>query len=356
MSSTEENIQQLDIIYILLATVIRPIDKPFQSQPFSVADHQRHVYSVCVQNGKGILSSGAPIARPPPDFPNQVSTSDDDCPDELKEIAEALKPITEEVNDIEIKEFVLQFSSKEGECPTLIGCAGSLFAPSPQLEPFMTNDLAIPIFTLFYAAEMSVSPIQSQCITRGKYCSGGTQSVERSKIISYHISCIAHTLKEKNLNQYLKSRINSLCPVIMMSNVSVCAQCFKFYSVEASQSRKPAGAGRECGTATLSDHNRSLIVRKENRPTTTFANRNNGNNDPKSRTMPVRSTLPIIRPPQPPYQIGNYTSSGLRVASDRSTVALELARQTYKGVPFIFVPPPKPEAKFRYRPKSTALK
>ena len=384
----------LDIIHILLTTVVRPVEKPFRSVPFPIADHQRHIYSVTVDRGIGSLSSGSPVTRSTPEFARQVSTNEEDCPGFLKEIADSLKAKTEEVNDITIQNFVLQFGINESENnednqndqnesnPYLLGCDGSDFIPSSQLEPYVSY---MTIFTLFYAVEMSVNPIPSQCITRGKFCSAGTQSIERSKVVSYHISCIAQAIKSsenktsnktksnnnntnddnndnnKNGNKnskdsvakYLKSRINTLCPIIMMANVSVCKSCFKFYSIDASQPKKvTAQANKECGTATLSDHNRSLIVRKEQRPTTTIAAKRSGSS--KNQNGDSKNNLPMVRAPPPPYMIGNLTKSGLRVASNNSTQALERARRTYNyNSLFLHVPPPKPE--FKYKPKGTTL-
>lgn len=222
----DSSVLPLDITHILLTTVIRPVENPFRTMPFPIADHQRHIYSVTVEKGMGTLSSGSPVARLSPEFTRQVSTSDEDCPDFLKELANNLKSKTEEVNDISIQNFVLQFGLIENQKdntnnndennaennaennnnnnsentesdPYLLGCDGSTFTPSAQLEPYVSF---MTIFTLFYAVEMSVNPIPSQCITRGRFCSAGTQSIERSKIISYHISCIAQAAKNSETN------------------------------------------------------------------------------------------------------------------------------------------------------------
>lgn len=336
----------LDLINILLSTVIRPTTAPFNSTSYGVTDHQRHVYSIIVENGSGKLSSGSPVNQNSPTFKKQISTNEDGCPDKLKQIQEELKAKTEEVNDITINEFILQFGLIDDDSvPYILGCEGSTFTPSEKLEPFAPY---LTIFTLFYVVESSVTPIQSQCITRGKSCSGGTQTIQRSKIIGCHISAIAQSIKGNNdtktaLSQYLKKRINTLSPVIMIANVPVCSSCFKFYSTEANQNKKLSNAsGRELGAATLDDQNRTLIVRKDKRSSSSLST-NTASSDSKQDAK-TRSSVPMVRPDPPPYQLGDITKSGLRVASNNSTVALELAKYTYKhnGL-FTHVPPPKPE-------------
>ena len=335
----ENSLLQLDIIHILLSYVVKPSNAvKFNSQSYPIADHMKHVFNVSVTEGKGNLVSGSLVSRESVEWDQVVSSNDENVDDDIKELTDIIKENTENVNDIIINDFNLQFGIINGQPLTLIGCQGSTFEPSQQLKPYSN---IIDYITLFYAVEVSVKPIPSQCITRGRNCSGGTKSIERSKVISYHISNLAKLFNFDGLAHYLKSRINKLCPILMMSNVSVCSNCFQFYSVEANQLKKPNSSTKEFGSATLGDQKKSIIVRKEKRSTTS--------NDAKNNTSPVRSSLPLIRPALPAFRIGQRTQSGLYITSDRSTYSVDLARRTYKHTPFVFVVPPRRPPERTYR-------
>jgi hypothetical protein len=56
------------------------------------------------------------------------------------------------------------------------------------------------------------------------------------------------------------------------------------------------------------------------------------------------SHLPVVRGRLPEYRVGQFTASGLRITSDRSTIQLELAKMVYRKPPFI-----RPSAVF-FRP------
>jgi hypothetical protein len=313
----------LDIVCLLLALVVKPVSCSFDSGPFSVADHNGHIFSVSVNAGVAKLASGSPIARPSVGYDEEVSTSDAACDRSLAAIAGQLKQRAEEVNDIAITGLALRFGLLRNRPPVLLGCAGSTFVPSSRLEPFVS---AIQMITLFYALEASVVPITAECITRGRFCLAGSQTIERSRIVSLHIKKIVETLKFPDASAvYLKRRIMALLPAVMMQSVPVCGVCFKFYNLGASQKQSVTPSNGTRDSASLVSRqiiSRATIVR----PKTTMVVRQS--------IPPSLSRVPIVRAKPPVYRVGDVTPSGLRVTSDRSTVDLELARLVYRDPPF----------------------
>jgi hypothetical protein len=329
----------LDIVTILLSTIVRPVSVNFRSGPFPVADHQGHVLAVSVVQGKGVLISGSPIDPPPSAFDSEISTSDASCESHLQDLAALLKEATESVNDVTISNFTLQFGLRSGELPMLLGCEGSELTPSADLQPYVSS---LQIISLFYAAETYVIPIPSECITRGRYCLTGSQTLERSKIVSIHIKRIVDTLGfDEEAFHYLKHRMTHLNPTLMMAHVPVCAECFKYYNMDH--------PGKRCGTATERTRLSATLglphsPEKVHRPKSALLVRRV---DPNTT-----SSLPIIRARMPDYRIGSITPSGLRVATQMSTDQLEWAARMYRKPPFVRAPPPLPDPAWRYRPPS----
>jgi hypothetical protein len=56
------------------------------------------------------------------------------------------------------------------------------------------------------------------------------------------------------------------------------------------------------------------------------------------------------------YRIGGITQSGLRVASERSTISLELAKATYHTYLFAHPPPPPADPALYYHPRRLSFK
>jgi hypothetical protein len=313
----------LDIVCILLAVIVRPVSCSFDSGPFSVADHNGHIFSVSVNDGVAKLTSGSPIARPAIDYDEEVSTSDGACDPTLTVVADQLKQRVEEVNDITISQFVLRFGLSRDKPPVLLGCPGSTFLPSSGLEPYIG---AIQMISLFYALEASVAPVTAECITRGRFCLAVSRTLERTKIVGLHIRKIVETLKFPDAAiVYLKRRIMALLPAVMMQSVPVCGACFKFYNFNASQQHSVTPSNGTRDSASLVS--RQIISRETvGRPKTMMVVRQSMLNS-VSRVPVVRGKLPI-------YRVGQVTPSGLRITCDRSTLDLELARMVYRKPPF----------------------
>jgi hypothetical protein len=313
----------LDIVCVLLSTVVKPVSSSFDSGPFPVADHHGHVFSVSVASGAGSLASGSPVDRPKPEFELEVSTGEEGFDDSLQQLSDVLKQRTEEVNDITISQFVLKFGLNRGKPPVLLSCAGSTFSPSTRLERFVGS---IHMITLVYSLEASVMPITAECITRGRYCLAGSQSLERSKIVTFHIRKLVETLGlPDSALHYIKRRIMNMCPSLMMGNVPVCASCFKYYNTEDSQKRPSTESDKTRQSASLAAQ-RYIRKRPMQRPaTSTFAGAN----------PPSLSKVPVVRGHLPDYRVGLITPSGLRITQDRSTVQYEVAKRVYRNPPFI---------------------
>jgi hypothetical protein len=290
-----------------------------------------------------MLTSGAPVDDPRPEFDSEVSTADDSCDSSLKDIATSLRESTELVCDIAIPKLTLLFGIKADEPPTLLGCDGSEFSASMDLQPYVSS---LQIISLLYAAETSVATIPSECITRGRYCLTGSQTMERSKIVSLHIKRIVEMLGfDDEAFRYMRRRMTSLNPSLMMAHVPVCADCFRYYNQDH--------PGKRCATATERTRlNAAMTLRnsveKVNRPKTNLRTR---------KVDPLATaSLPIIRARAPEYRIGDITPSGLKVVSQRSTIQLELATRMYKRPPFVRPPPPLPDPEWRYHPPSLEAK
>jgi hypothetical protein len=311
----------LDIVCVLLSTVVKPVSVLFDSGPFPVADHNGHIFSVSAANGAGSLASGSPVDHPSPEFDSEVSTGDDDFDDSLQQLSDVLKQRTEEVNDISISEFVLRFGRREGKPPVLLGCDGSTFTPSTRLKPFVGS---IHIITLFYSLEASVTPIAAECITRGKSCLAGSQLLERSKIVTFHIRKLGEKLNfPDSAVHYIKRRIMNLCPSLMMGNVPVCASCFKYYNIDDSQKRLSTESNKTRESASLGTNH---SVRKRQRSASaTFV----------GASPPSLNKVPVVRGHLPDYRVGLITPSGLRITQDRSTAQCELAKRVYQNLPFV---------------------
>jgi hypothetical protein len=319
----------LDIVCVLLSLVVKPIPLIFNSNVFPVADYQGLIYSISVENGGATLTSGSPISHEHRDFLQHFSTSDEWCPARLVEIADLLKAVTEKVNDISITTFSLQFGIPQGGCPTLLSCEGSHFLPSSHLEPLISS---IQNLSLFYAIEVSLVPIPSQCITRSPFCTPGLQNLERSKIVCFHIRTLMEALNfPANSFNYLKRRMLHNAPALMMGFAPVCQACFKYYNGLQSAGDRLHGSAilqsnaGDWGSELLGSARRSLGGR-------------------------------VIRPRLTEYRIGAITQSGLRVTSERSRISLELAKITYKTKPFAHPPPPPPDPRWRYKPRSTEIR
>lgn len=316
----------LDIGCILLATVIKPVSTPFKSGPFSVADYQGHIFSVSVKDGKGFIVSGAPGPKVPTDFSKQINSTTDN---QISKLSNELKHIIEEVNDVKIESYQLQWGIKEGSPPTLLGCNGTEVTAPPLLIEFQ---YLIPVFSLFYAAESSAQIIQSQCITKGKNCCGGSQTIERSKVISIKIKKLCEYLdlaEDDQYTNYLKKRFSTLLPMMMMANVPVCPACFKYYSFKANVDKN----------SKTQKTNNGAQNRERLRPKTAVPER--------------RSSLPPIKPEKPFGEIGDMTASGLRYTQEFATKAVQFAHLVYRNPPFNRPYPLPPPSKSRNSKKVT---
>jgi hypothetical protein len=313
----------LDIVCILLSTVINPLSIPFTSGPFPVVDHNNHVYSVSVSSGNSLLSSGSPVDPPTIEYDSEITTADPDCDPSLINLTDLLKQHTEQVIDITITHFVLHFGLLKDQPPILLNCDTSAFQPSDSLRPLVSS---IQIISLFLALEASVVPITAECITRGRFCLAGSQSLSRSKIVSVNVRTMVQALNFPEPSFfYIKRQIMTLCPTLMMANAPVCSACFKYYTADPNEHFGDTETNRTRESASLISRqliNRGTIIRPK---TTTFLR----------RSQPISlSHLPIIRGKQADYRIGDITRSGLRITQDRSTIQLELARLVYHQAPF----------------------
>jgi hypothetical protein len=268
-----------------------------------------------------------------------VTTDDHACQQEILDLTDLLKSQTEQVNDISIAQFSLQFDEIEGEPITLVGCAGSRYTPSRHLAPMATS---IHHLMLFCAAEASIVPVPTQCITRGSHCLAGVQTIERSKIVTLHLRQLIGALSlPADAMKYMKRRLMRLSPGLLMGHVPVCAACFKYYTADSSQQDER----RETST--------DRIRRNPNLQIAKLANWAPAKQIGAARTSP---RLPIVRPNAHEFRMGELTPSGLRVTFDGSTESFHRAKRVYCGPPFTRPAPPPTDPKWFYRPPSTDIK
>jgi hypothetical protein len=56
--------------------------------------------------------------------------------------------------------------------------------------------------------------------------------LEQSKIVTFHIRKLSFP---DTAAYYIKQRIMSMCPSLMMGNVPLCTSCFKYYNPDNSE-------------------------------------------------------------------------------------------------------------------------
>ncbi|OHS93341.1 hypothetical protein TRFO_40378 [Tritrichomonas foetus] len=230
----------LDLVSLLLPVVVHPIEIPFNSLQHSVIDHHGHIFSVSVKEGVGIINSGSPVQCSPIKYDRKITTPCSDSNDEsnndsnhddsynlLNALTKEIKKNAESVNDFKIDKIVFHWGLKKGHSPFLLDCDGSTFCP--RSEFIKSNFQAIH---LFIAQESNVQVIANQCITRGKCCLGGTQSIQRNYIVASKLNQLIDFLEiseHEAVFRYLKKHISKILPSVMLTNVPVCANCFNFY-------------------------------------------------------------------------------------------------------------------------------
>jgi hypothetical protein len=329
----------LDIVCILLSVVVKPVPQPFNSGPFPVVDHQGRIYSVAALDGRASLTAGGPVPRPTKDPLRRVTTDDEDCPQEVRDLADLLRTQTEQVSDISITQFRLQFDEIEGELIALVGCAGSQDTPSRHLAPVASS---IHHLTLFCVAEVLIVPVPTQCVTRGPDCMAGLRTMERSKIVAPHIRQLIDALSlPAGTMAYTKRRLMRLSPGLLMGHVPVCAACFKYYTAGSAQ--------QDQWQETATDR----IRRNPNLQIAKSANWSPAKQTGTARTSPG---LPMVRPNAHEFRRGELTPSGLRVTFDGSAVSYHGAKRVYLAPQFTKPTPAPLDLKWFYRPPSTDIK
>lgn len=316
--------EPLDTGIALLSLVLKPTTLVFNSGPFPICDYQGHIYNISVIEGTAKLVAGSPGPKIPVKYDEQITSTDDK---RISGLAEELKSKIEEAFDIELTTFQMQWGLKNCSHPTLLGCNGTEFVTSGQLSEYI--DL-LPVVMVFYASEAAAQIIPSQCYTKGKNCFGGSQTIERSKIINIKIRKFmeAYGIADEQLSSYIKKRFSSLFPTMFMSSVPVCPTCFKYYSFKANVDQKNKNSSKT--RPTTAQTQRAITRAQSQRPTT---------------KQDTRSSLPMLSPPKPFGFTGDVTQSGLIMTQDYAAQAVQFAHKLYRNPPFNRPPPPPPPRK-----------
>ena len=198
------------------------------------------------------------------DTNNDDNKQENEDDKELQILTDELKSLTENVADIIINDFNIEWGIINGQPPYLINCDNSTFVFSDDLMPFSMYFYQI---LLFIGYESALTVIPGKCITPNKKCIGSQLSVNRQKFEIVQIQKFFQPIMTNSSNsnsnsnnnnpdyldndnyscatenatslssdasdkliQYMIKRLCVLFPQMMMSNVPCCSHCFLIYS------------------------------------------------------------------------------------------------------------------------------
>ena len=313
MSDQDQEAHSLDIVCILLSLISKPININFDSGPFSVSDYRGHVYSIMVNNGKGIIQSGSVSSLNDSDNSEQINSPGSDN-ETIENYHETLKTHVEGVLDINITNFNLSWTIKDNKI-CLLSTNDSQFQSHCSISQIASQ---MPTIALCYAQELSVNVIAGECITRGQTCCGFSQTIPLSKVVNYHIFQMVNSFgldysESQTAHNYIKRRLTSISPALMMLSVPVCSNCFKLFTAE--------------------------LKFKQSRPNTSMTKTRSSYSTRPQTASPQRGRAPPVARPEEPLKKGSLTQSGLIITSDIALRSFNIAKQMYKNVPF---PPRRP--------------
>ncbi|OHT07873.1 hypothetical protein TRFO_23732 [Tritrichomonas foetus] len=366
---TEESpLEKLTIQPILLATFVKEPSQLFRCRSEKIVDHTGAIFSIYTEDGITYICKGSPgrkkkeqfdriITLPQKDNESQSNQNfhSEDIENQIEKLhrfTENLKKNTEEVNDIHITEFYLQWGISENEIPCLIGCRDSKYRYNSSNERFSAVNTQI---VLFEALEISLIPTTGKCFTGGQRCLGSDMTMNRQKIETVRIRKFLDQIFEcddnstqmfdvddkKILEKYIMKRISLLCPPLMMSSVPVCRRCFALYSKEPKTSSRRVKISRASNNNNDNFSLKSQSSIRTQRIDGSFSQRpqtaTTRNHHPLNmeRVLPERigtarlstSRLKAIKPPK-------RSPSGLTYVQTYSIKNMNKAQKVYMSSPF----------------------
>ena len=232
MSDSEE--EDLTLSLVLLSTFVKEPQQNFESFGDLMEDPDGKNYGIYTENGITYINKGSNpnlSMKKKLKFEKKVTLPDDGDLDheELYNFTKSLKEYTEDVNDISVTEFHVQWGINDDETPYLLGCDGSKYKCKKSSEPYST---ILKFLVLYEALEISQVPSQGQCFVGNNRCLGSDMTMLRQKIETVRVRKFLKSFQYDDkpaLEKYVLRRMSSLCPPLLMTSVPICKRCFQKY-------------------------------------------------------------------------------------------------------------------------------
>lgn len=338
----------LDGSLILLSTFVKQCSVKFRSLQFPVHDINRKIYSIYADNGVTYIVKGKPKTPPREKYTSVINLPGDETDNkELNKLMEELKSFTEEVNNLKIDDMQVEWGISNNKLPNLLSITAS-YTPNESLENYCGY---LTEMCIFNALEIAQLPEAGKCFTGNRSCIGCNMNVNHQKVEIYRIRRFVETADypaSEEMCKYMRKRLSTLCPQVMMGSVPVCNECFKIYSKERVKVPPRSSDTDSVITTTSAITSRSVRSTQQSSRNITTAQTSRPMNRPKSPLFTAREadiyaatsrrnglsqTTQLMRPKTavlPPTK----TPSGLTLTHNVASQTVKKAHHTYLAAPF----------------------
>ena len=243
----EDNSYPLEKSLVLFAIFLKDCHLKFNSTPIFLKSIDGNNYQLDTKNGiTHILLNRVPSSAQEPklNFSKIIQISEYDKSDnsqndldtftsQLKSLSSKLISAVEDVCDLHILHSIFKWGCTKSSF-YLLDVEG-FYTPNSQLLKFAD---ILPQILFFLSYEIAKKPQFGVCYSEKNSCQGSSMNILRSKIFLAHSNQFISkytNYPNPELENYLKHRIQYLCPTLLMESIPVCSQCFHFFSIQKSQ-------------------------------------------------------------------------------------------------------------------------